>query len=102
MLLERLGWTYVPRDALTAERGGEREVSAEGAAAGSALLRLNEWMTEAQADRVIFDLEHIDATGMGLGARPVHEYLTYGMPIDRGRTAGKRFPHRPLLRLRPS
>ena len=25
-LLERLGWTYVPRDVLAAERSGEREV----------------------------------------------------------------------------
>ena len=26
VLLERLGWTYVPRDALAAERGDERDV----------------------------------------------------------------------------
>ena len=26
LLLERLGWTYVPREALAAERGDEREV----------------------------------------------------------------------------
>ena len=36
LLLERLGWTYVPRDALAAERGDEREVPAEGTAAGRA------------------------------------------------------------------
>ena len=29
-LLERLGWTYVPRDALAAERGDEREVLLKG------------------------------------------------------------------------
>ncbi|MDE2940734.1 MAG: type I restriction endonuclease subunit R [Chloroflexota bacterium] len=78
-LLERLGWAYVPREELAAERGGEREVLLKGRLR-SALLRLNEWMTEAQSDRVIFDLEHIDATGMGRN-QAVHEYLTYGRPL---------------------
>ena len=79
VLLERLGWTYVPRDALAAERGGEREVLLKGRLK-AALMRLNEWMTEEQAERVIFDLEHVDATGMGRN-QAVHEYLTYGMPL---------------------
>ena len=43
-------------------------------------MRLNEWMTEEQAERAIFDLEHIDATGMARN-QAVHEYLTYGMPL---------------------
>ena len=30
-LLEQLGWTYVPRDALAAERGDEREALLEAA-----------------------------------------------------------------------
>ena len=30
LLLERLGWTYVPREALAAERGDEREVLLKG------------------------------------------------------------------------
>ena len=79
VLLERLGWTYVPREELAAERSDEREVLLKGRLRG-ALLRLNQWMTEEQADRVIFDLEHVDATGMARNQR-VHEYLTYGMPL---------------------
>ena len=79
-LLERLGWTYVPRDALVAERGGEREVLLDGILR-SALLRLNEWLTEVQADRVIFELENINATGMARN-QAVHEYLTFGMPLN--------------------
>ena len=78
-LLERLGWTYVPRDALAAERGGKREVLLKGRLR-AALLRLNEWLTEAQADRVIFELENVNATGMARN-QAVHEYLTYGMPL---------------------
>ena len=78
-LLERLGWTYVPRDALAAERGGEREVLLKGRLR-AALLRLNEWLTDAQADRVIFELENVNATGIARN-QAVHEYLTYGMPL---------------------
>ena len=79
LLLERLGWTYVPRETLATERGGEREVLLKSRLRRS-LLRLNEWLTEAQADRAIFDLEHIDATGMARN-QAIHEYLTYGMPL---------------------
>ena len=79
-LLERLGWTYVPREILAAERSVEREVLLKGRLK-KALLRLNEWMTEEQAERAIFDLEHINATGMARN-QAVHEYLTYGMPLN--------------------
>ena len=79
VLLERLGWTYVPREELAAERSDEREVLLKGRLRG-ALLRLNQWMTEEQANRVVFDLQHVDATGMAHNQR-VHEYLTYGMPL---------------------
>ncbi len=78
-MLERLRWTYVPRDSLAAERGGEREVLLKGRLR-AALLRLNEWLTEAQADRVIFELENVNAVGMARN-QAVHEYLTYGMPL---------------------
>ena len=95
-LLERLGWTYVPRESLAAERGGEREVLLKRRLR-TALLRLNEWLTEAQADRVIFELENVNATGMARN-QAVHEYLTYGMPLTvdgpRGRdTRTVRFFH---------
>ena len=79
-LLERLGWAYVPRDALAAERGGEREVLLKRRLR-AALLRVNQWLTEAQADRVIFELENVNATGMAHN-QAVHEYLTYGMPLS--------------------
>ena len=88
LLLERLGWTYIPREALALEREDEREVLLRGRLR-RALLRLNEWMTEDQADRVVFDLEHIDAVGMARN-EIVHEYLTYGMPLDTDGPKGRR------------
>ena len=78
-LLERLGWTYVPREALAAERSGEREVLLKGRLQ-AALLRLNEWLTEEQADRVIFELEHVNAVGIARNQK-IHEYLTFGLPL---------------------
>ena len=79
-LLERLGWTYASWEALAVERPDERGVLLKGRLR-RALLRLNEWMTEEQAERTIFDLEHVDATGMARN-QAVHEYLTYGMPLN--------------------
>ena len=88
VLLERLGWACVPRETLAEERNNERETLLRGRLQG-ALLRLNQWMTEEQADRAIFELEHVDATGMARN-RAIHEYLTYGMPIDVDGPSGQR------------
>ena len=87
-LLERLGWTYVSADVLAAERGGEREVLLKRRLTG-ALLRLNGWMTGEQADRVVFELEHLDDVGM-MRNQAVHELLTYGMPLDVDTPDGRR------------
>ena len=87
-LLEKLGWNYMPREALAAERPDEREVLLRCRLI-RALLRLNEWLTLEQAQRVIFDLEHIDATGMARN-QAVHEYLTYGKSLDVDAPGGRR------------
>ena len=87
-LLEALGWKYVPRETLAAERGDQREVLLRGRLT-AALMRLNEWMTEEQAGRVAFELEHLDATGMARN-QAVHEYLTYGMPLEVESPRGRR------------
>ena len=79
VLLERLGWTYVPREALAAERSGEREVLLKGRLR-AALLRLNDWLTEEQAERAIFELEHVNEVGMAHN-QTAHEYLTFGLPL---------------------
>jgi len=87
-LLERLGWRYLPHEILAAERGDEREVLLKGRLA-RALLRLNEWMTEEHAERIIFELENLNATGMARN-QAVHEYLTYGMPLSVDEAGGAR------------
>jgi len=88
LLLEELGWKYTPREVLAVEREDERDVLLRGRLT-RALLRLNEWMTEDQADRVVFDLEHVDAVGMARN-QIVHEYITYGMPLDTDTPKGRR------------
>ena len=79
VLLGRLGWTYVPREALAAERSGEREVLLKGRLR-AALLRLNDWLTEEQAERAVFELEHVNTVGMARNQK-IHEYLTFGLPL---------------------
>ena len=78
-LLERLGWTYVPAEHLAPERATERDVLLKDRVR-AALLRLNDGMTGAQAERVVFDLERADGIGMARN-QLVHEYLTYGMTL---------------------
>ncbi|MDE2892167.1 MAG: HsdR family type I site-specific deoxyribonuclease [Chloroflexota bacterium] len=79
-LLVALGWTYVSREDLAEERSNEREVMLKDRLI-AALMRLNEWMTVEQAQRVIFNLEHVDEIGM-LRNQRIHEYLSYGMPLN--------------------
>ena len=86
-LLERLGWTYVPREVLAAERDDEREVLLRGRLR-KALPRLNEWMTEAQADWVIGELEHTEGSGIARNQR-VHEDLIYGKPVSTATASGR-------------
>ena len=85
-LLERLGWTFVHRDALASERS-ERDVLLRGRLR-RALGRLNPWLSESQAESVISALERVDETGMRRN-QVIHEYLTYGLPFD-DRSGGRR------------
>ena len=63
----------------------------------AALLRLNEGLTGAQAEQVIFDLERADGIGMARN-RLVHEYLTYGMSLTVDSPDRQGHAHRPVLR----
>jgi type I restriction enzyme R subunit len=87
-LLRKLGYVYVPRDLLWRERDDGREVLLK-ARLRLALLRLNDWLTADLADRAIAKLEHVDQLGMARN-RLVHEYLTYGMPLDVDESGGRR------------
>lgn len=87
-LLEKLGWSYLSASELLLERGDEWEVLLKGRLR-SALLRLNEWVDSEQADRVVYALEHLEESGMRRNRR-VHEYLTYGMPLDVEQSGGRR------------
>ena len=86
-LLEKLGWIYTPRDVLEPERDDEREVLLKGRLR-SALLRLNEWMTGAQADWVIGELERTEGGGIARNQR-VHEDLIYGKPVSTANASGR-------------
>ena len=54
----------------------------------AALLRLNEWMTEPQADWVIGELEHAESSGIARNQR-VHEDLIYGKPVGMTTASGR-------------
>ena len=79
-LLRRLGWIHAPSDALTRERKSDRDTLLVPRLT-AALLRLNEWMEEREAERVVFDLQHVGAVGTSRN-QVIHEYITYGMPFS--------------------
>jgi len=87
-LLQKLGYTFVPRVALAKERADERDVLLEGRV-GAALKRLNHWMADDHIARVIFNLRNVPATGIARN-QAIHEYLTYGMPLDVDESGGRR------------
>ena len=87
-LLVQLGWRYLTAAELAAERSGERDSLLVGRLR-SALLRLNEWMDEGQAERVIGRLQRSEGIGV-VENRRVHEWLIYGMPFDTGGGSGPR------------
>lgn len=88
MILIQLGWAYLSNSELAKEKQDQREVLLRSRLR-TALLRLNEWMTSEQAERVIFNLEHLDEVGM-VRNQKVHEYLTYGMTLDVDGSCGRR------------
>ena len=57
----------------------EREVLLKGRL-WAALLRLNDWLTEEQAEWAIFELSNVNEVGIARN-QAVHEYLTFGLPL---------------------
>lgn len=86
-LLTKLGYQYIPRQQLAGERNDERELLLRDRLL-AALQRLNPWLTQDQARRAIFKLEQINAVGMTRN-QTIHEYLTYGMPLDVDDSTGR-------------
>ncbi len=87
-LLESLGWLYRPGLGDARNRDGARD-SLLVDRLREALLRLNEWMTEHEAERVISRLRRSEGVGV-VENRRVHEWLIYGMPFDTGGGSGPR------------
>jgi type I restriction enzyme R subunit len=79
-LLRQLGYTFIPRRILAAERDHERDVLLRGRLK-AALLRLNPWLNADEAERALFKLERVDEVGIRRN-QVIHEYLTYGLPLE--------------------
>ena len=86
-LLVKLGYAFVSREILDAERDGYRAVLLDGRLR-EALKRLNPWMNDDHVTRAIFNLRNVPATGMARN-QAIHEYLTYGMPLDIDEPSGR-------------
>ena len=75
-----MGWFYGFKLHLVGNDRGEILACLLKGRLRAALLRLNEWLTEEQAERVIFELEHVNEVGIARNQK-IHEYLTFGLPL---------------------
>ncbi len=89
-LLQRLGWNYVSTNQLASERDSLQGVLLKGRFT-AALKRLNPWISDGDIERVIFNLDHIDATGLARN-QAIHEYLSHGMPLTIDRAGRQETP----------
>ena len=88
MLLQRMGWIYRASEALATDSDRGRSALLQQRLS-AALLRLNEWMGEAEAERVIGRLGREEGAGIAENRR-VHEQLIYGMSFDADGPGGRR------------
>ena len=87
-LLGRIGWRLVASARLADARASDRDVLL-ATHLRAALLRLNEWMREIDAERVVGRLGREEGVGIAENRR-VHELLIYGMSFDAEGPGGRR------------
>ncbi len=87
--LQRLGFTYVPAEALEAERQSLREVVLTGRLA-AALKKLNPWLSEDNVHKAVRAVTSVQATDLIEANEKVYTALTYGIALEQDRQEGKR------------
>lgn len=87
--LQRLGYTYVPRDILDAERESFKEVVLVGRLA-AALKRLNPWLSDDNVHKAIRAVTSVQAASLIEASEQLYTTLTYGISLEQDRGDGKK------------
>ena len=88
-LLESLGYTYVPPEALEPERASLKETILTGRLA-AALERLNPWLSGANVAKAVKAVTHVAAASLAEANEKVYTSLTYGIALEQDRGDGRK------------
>jgi type I restriction enzyme R subunit len=95
LLLQRLGWSFVPPEELDAERASPREVLLPPRLARS-VRRLNPWISDENIGRVVRDLGTVPAASLMEANERLHILLTYGATVRQDTGDGLGIKDRPV------
>ena len=88
-LLESLGYTYVPPEALEPERTSLKETILTGRLA-AALKRLNPWLSDANVAKAVKAVTQVPAASLAEANEKVYTSLTYGIALEQDRGGGRK------------
>ena len=89
VLLESLGYTYVPPEALEPERASLKETILAGRLA-TALKRLNPWLSETNVAKAVKTVTQVPAASLAEANEKVYTSLTYGIGLEQDRGGGRK------------
>ena len=88
-LLQALGYTYVPPEALERERASFKETILTGRLA-TALTRLNPWLSETNITTAVKAVTQVAAASLAEANEAVYTSLTYGIALEQDRGDGRK------------
>jgi type I restriction enzyme R subunit len=95
LLLQRLGWTFVPPEALDGERASPRDVLLLSRLE-AAIRRLNPWISAENVARVVRELGTVQAASLMEANERLHILLTYGGTVRQDIGDGLGLKDRPV------
>jgi type I restriction enzyme R subunit len=87
--LRRLGYTYVPPEALETERESLKDVVLTKHLL-RALRKLNPWLSDDNAQKAVRAVTHVPATSLIEASEKLHTALTFGISLEQDRGDGKK------------
>ncbi len=88
-LLQSLGYTYVPPEALEPERASLKETVLSGRLA-AALKRLNPWLSETNVAKAVKAVTQVHAASLAEANQTLYTSLTYGIALEQDRGGGRK------------
>ena len=88
-LLQSLGYTYVPPEAIEPERASLKETVLTGRLA-AALKRLNPWLSETNVAKAVKAVTQVPAASLAEANETLYTSLTYGIALEQDRGGGRK------------